>query len=243
MSDGDALLTSILLNPEEDTPRLVYADWLDENGEPERAEFVRVQIAHENWRSDTDALTQDGIKRRMALWCAETELFHGLPFDVLGNDKPLQGLRLTRDELANCELPSKGLVSRGFVSHVELPAAAFIEHAGAIFSRHPVTEVRLSDRHALATSEGWHWDRNDSSWDHERHGIPSELFAFLAVARKGRDERAEECRGFPYARVPHLVTGLRYLTPDRAATALARACVAYGRKLARANLGVKLGVD
>jgi uncharacterized protein (TIGR02996 family) len=29
--------------PHDDTPRLVYADWLDENGQPERAEFIRVQ--------------------------------------------------------------------------------------------------------------------------------------------------------------------------------------------------------
>jgi uncharacterized protein (TIGR02996 family) len=42
--DGDALLRAICESPWEDTPRLVYADWLDENGQPERAEFIRVQI-------------------------------------------------------------------------------------------------------------------------------------------------------------------------------------------------------
>ncbi len=31
--------------PEDDAPRLVYADWLEENGEPARAEFIRVQCA------------------------------------------------------------------------------------------------------------------------------------------------------------------------------------------------------
>lgn len=30
MSDGDALLRAILENPLEHTPRLVYADWMDE---------------------------------------------------------------------------------------------------------------------------------------------------------------------------------------------------------------------
>ncbi len=43
LSDRDALLGAIRAAPDEDTPRLVFADWLDENGEPERAEFVRVQ--------------------------------------------------------------------------------------------------------------------------------------------------------------------------------------------------------
>lgn len=42
--DESALLASILANPECDTVRLVYADWLDENGKPDRAEFIRFQI-------------------------------------------------------------------------------------------------------------------------------------------------------------------------------------------------------
>lgn len=44
MSDEDALLAAIYANHDEDTPRLVYADWLDENGQSERAEFIRLHI-------------------------------------------------------------------------------------------------------------------------------------------------------------------------------------------------------
>src|SRR5689334_2391543 len=40
----DAFLQAILEAPEDDTPRLIYADWLEDHGEPERAEFIRVQI-------------------------------------------------------------------------------------------------------------------------------------------------------------------------------------------------------
>jgi uncharacterized protein (TIGR02996 family) len=43
-SDGDALFRAICEQPWEDTPRLMYADWLDENGDPLRAEFIRVQV-------------------------------------------------------------------------------------------------------------------------------------------------------------------------------------------------------
>ncbi|AMV29301.1 Leucine Rich repeats (2 copies) [Gemmata sp. SH-PL17] len=42
--DESALLGAIAANPDDDTPRLVYADWLDEHGRHERAEFIRVQI-------------------------------------------------------------------------------------------------------------------------------------------------------------------------------------------------------
>src|SRR3982750_4314118 len=44
MTDHDPLLAAIIADPDEDTPRLVFADWLDEHGEPERAEFIRVTI-------------------------------------------------------------------------------------------------------------------------------------------------------------------------------------------------------
>jgi len=44
MTDHDALVAAICADPDEDTPRLAYADFLQENGEPERAEFVRAQI-------------------------------------------------------------------------------------------------------------------------------------------------------------------------------------------------------
>jgi uncharacterized protein (TIGR02996 family) len=46
--DGAALLAAIIAHPDEDTPRLVYADWLDEQGgesNAARAELIRLQIA------------------------------------------------------------------------------------------------------------------------------------------------------------------------------------------------------
>jgi uncharacterized protein (TIGR02996 family) len=47
MSSAAGFLQAILREPDDDTPRLVYADWLDETGKPEdaaRAELIRVQI-------------------------------------------------------------------------------------------------------------------------------------------------------------------------------------------------------
>jgi uncharacterized protein (TIGR02996 family) len=38
-----AFLDDIRQHPDDDAPRLVYADWLEENGDAERAEFIRVQ--------------------------------------------------------------------------------------------------------------------------------------------------------------------------------------------------------
>jgi uncharacterized protein (TIGR02996 family) len=44
-SEREGLLDAIRSAPDDDTPRLVYTDWLDEHGEPERAAFIRAQVA------------------------------------------------------------------------------------------------------------------------------------------------------------------------------------------------------
>jgi uncharacterized protein (TIGR02996 family) len=43
-STAAAFLQAILEQPDDDAPRLIFADWLEENGDTERAEFIRVQI-------------------------------------------------------------------------------------------------------------------------------------------------------------------------------------------------------
>jgi uncharacterized protein (TIGR02996 family) len=55
MSTEQALLAAIWEHPHDDTSRLVYADWLDETGDPAkaaRAEFIRVQCELERMPGD-----------------------------------------------------------------------------------------------------------------------------------------------------------------------------------------------
>src|SRR5262245_16313050 len=44
MVEHEGFLQAILAAPEEDAPRLIYADWLEDHGDPDRAAFIRVQI-------------------------------------------------------------------------------------------------------------------------------------------------------------------------------------------------------
>jgi uncharacterized protein (TIGR02996 family) len=44
VNEEAALLRAIIANPDEDTPRLVYSDWLDENDRHDRAAFIRMQV-------------------------------------------------------------------------------------------------------------------------------------------------------------------------------------------------------
>ncbi|MDY3556216.1 TIGR02996 domain-containing protein [Gemmata sp. JC717] len=58
MNDEQALLAAIQSHPDEDTPRLAYADWLDEHARSEadraRAEFIRTQIESARLPADDD---------------------------------------------------------------------------------------------------------------------------------------------------------------------------------------------
>ena len=45
MTTEESLLAAIWAEPHDDTPRLAYADWLQEHDQPERAEFIRAQCA------------------------------------------------------------------------------------------------------------------------------------------------------------------------------------------------------
>lgn len=72
MSDEDALLAAIVANPDDDTPRLVYADWLDENGRPERAEFIRLTHNYDLLGQQIDAFdrrkrSKENRRRRQKL--------------------------------------------------------------------------------------------------------------------------------------------------------------------------------
>lgn len=46
MSERAAFISAILDNPDDDTARLVFADWLEEHNEKDRAEFIRLGCQH-----------------------------------------------------------------------------------------------------------------------------------------------------------------------------------------------------
>ncbi len=83
MSDEKALLAAIWAHPHEDTPRLMYADWLDEHGQSERAEFIRVQIEAERQR-DNPSWTQFGERAKQLLEAHEAEWIEPFGWISLG---------------------------------------------------------------------------------------------------------------------------------------------------------------
>jgi uncharacterized protein (TIGR02996 family) len=61
MTERDALLRAVCENSDDDLPRLVFADWLDEHDEPERAEFIRCAVELARLR-DEGAVTPTGLR-------------------------------------------------------------------------------------------------------------------------------------------------------------------------------------
>lgn len=60
MTEEQAFLDAIRDAPDDDTPRLVFADWLEEHGQPERAEFIRVQCELARIRADAAVAASSG---------------------------------------------------------------------------------------------------------------------------------------------------------------------------------------
>jgi uncharacterized protein (TIGR02996 family) len=99
MGDGEALLRAILDQPKEDTPRLVYADWCDENGQPERAEFIRVQVRLAGMKDEAAAL--EGMMQMPVVFDLDKAMFKGKPISPEFWDRiyECRGLQLREKEL------------------------------------------------------------------------------------------------------------------------------------------------
>ena len=162
-----AFLEAILAAPADDTPRLIYADWLDEHGDPDRAEFIRVQC--ELWAGTWSDQARLGALRRR-----ERELFSclygdGLPGPFVPN---LDGFVGRNSPHAHYR--------RGFVDSVTCPAADLLRHFDAVRACQPVTRVRLTDVPAVETCVTRAADACRLPGRRWRH--PDELAPFLKAA-------------------------------------------------------------
>jgi uncharacterized protein (TIGR02996 family) len=126
-ADEQPFLDAVLTRPHDDGPRLVYADFLDETGDPAdaaRAEFIRVQLA----------LTKlpDDHPRRPALIDREAEL------------KAAHRDRWTA-HLAGLGTDVTADFDRGIPDAVSIDAADFLANGAELFRSGPVRKVQLRD--------------------------------------------------------------------------------------------------
>lgn len=123
-TDPQVLLAEILARPDDDEPRLVYADWLTQQGDP-RGEFITVQCALATGTGDYSALAareRELLAAHAKEWTAHIHRF-GTP-----------------------------TLRRGFVATIKTSAARFAAEGGPFFERDPIEEliVQRGDNQGLA---------------------------------------------------------------------------------------------
>ena len=67
MNDETALLRAIAAHPDEDTPRLAYADFVEERGQTDRAAFIRGQIEYARLKDDSPHRREVAFRCRQLL--------------------------------------------------------------------------------------------------------------------------------------------------------------------------------
>lgn len=149
MTARAALLHAIRLNPAEDLPRLVYADHLEDAGESERAEFIRVGIAVSHRPEGEYCNRFHDYQACDCVHCREAQL------EQRHGTFAIEGVRT--------------IWSRGFIVEIRAPLADLLEHGPAIVAEHPVERVRVTDREPMPSSTG------DATWFYTALGIGGEL--------------------------------------------------------------------
>lgn len=163
-SDREAFLATIAANPDDMTPRLVFADWLDER-EDARGEFIRVQIELASRHCSACEFAAKGpceyCHETLAIRISERDLLqqHWLAWMPSGLSPIACGNReCFRGTLAPSNVHIVLTFRRGFVERVALPLQAWLDHGKRLVRELPLMTVRLSDR------EPYQWGDKKFAW-------------------------------------------------------------------------------
>jgi uncharacterized protein (TIGR02996 family) len=129
MTQADTFVQAILDDPDDDAPRLIYADWLDEHGDPARAEFIRVQIALARRRPG--ALIAELSARERELLAAHQNEWAAPVRDLV--------------PCSDCRF------HRGFIEEIEVGIQKLLACADDLFQRVPLRRLNLM----LTPRENW----------------------------------------------------------------------------------------
>ena len=132
----EAFLRAIFAAPDDDTPRLVYADFLEENGKPERAALIRAQCELAKLGSDGEAherVTKLRKRENELLDCLHPELAYWT--------------RTEREQIGYC----RGFLSEGTAVICPGDLERIDQFREKIIRSHP----HWFNAHNLAIQPGW----------------------------------------------------------------------------------------
>jgi uncharacterized protein (TIGR02996 family) len=126
MGRADPFLDAILDEPDDRSHRLVYADWLDDSGQSDRAEFIRLQVGREALHP-ADPAVRAAVRREVELLAVHEQEWLG-PLAILARRCRFHG---------------------GFVEEVSVTAEQLLAHGEELFRRAPVRRLNLRNSLAL----------------------------------------------------------------------------------------------
>jgi uncharacterized protein (TIGR02996 family) len=155
VTDRDALLAAVLENPADDTARLVLADYLEENGEPDLGRFLRAGVVASRYRTATviedrefygalaelSAVAESGAPAR---WLAALGL----------GPSPLTARDWGWDNVSDLVTVRLGRVTgefaRGMLVGLSVRLGEWLDVCGRAVARWPVERVTVSDLPGLS---------------------------------------------------------------------------------------------
>jgi uncharacterized protein (TIGR02996 family) len=178
MNDETAFIRKICEEPDEDTHRLVFVDWLEEDGEPERAEFIRLgcelaTIPHPNAVGEcSECGTLVGMAheqgcRFVALRARQRELWTFDPARYFGLGAAFWSkLRVSLEWFDT---------TRGFLDCIEVLAVPLLEHGDRLLwhpsqnrpcprTAQPIRRVITSHNADGAISSSWSGEELRITW-------------------------------------------------------------------------------
>ena len=144
MTQEEAFIQAIREAPADDAPRLIYADWLEEHGQADRAEFIRIQCRLAR-RSDSDANLVAALavalrSRADGLMRIHWNEWVGPLRDIVGPRRDRYGESWMGEEFQTAYRPH---FVGGFVSMLSLDAERFVRRAADLNRLTPLNTLNL----------------------------------------------------------------------------------------------------
>lgn len=247
MNIQDQFLADILVNPDDDAPRLVFHDWLQENEQwewnvltnyvCEHVQSDQLRLLCAQWLEEHGHTSHsDFIKMQLEIARmdpkspTECRRFNDLMFltaDILATDSEGTGNSNHCNWFERRPRCHMWGYRRGFVSSITIASDDFLVQAGEMFKTQPILEVVLPDLAPLLDMPDYP-DISEASWYHEgwpsfnsddRSNLPNDLYARLQDGVE-----IEEYSNGMYYRI--------YNNEQLADADLVRACITFGRKRA-----------
>jgi uncharacterized protein (TIGR02996 family) len=138
MTPEDAFLRDILEHPDDDAPRLIFADWLEDHGGPgdaDRAELIRIQCRRAVMQAGPEELVlrrraEELLRTHWDLWVRPLAELAGKAHGEAWLHAPYTPEALYK-------------FRRGFVHVLDLPAGLFLDRGADILRLAPLRQVRL----------------------------------------------------------------------------------------------------